>query len=154
MRIFIAAPYSSLCNKNYVLKTKYKIFFENLISDVTDMKCEYFLAHKRENWGKNYSSAEESTEIDFNIIKNSDLVIVIPGSPISGGVHVEVGWASAFKRKMILFLKKGENYSPMITGLSAICDVDYIYYEGDFTEDLYKKIIDNINKYREEKNEI
>lgn len=159
MRVFIAAPYSQLCDENYILKRKYKSFFVNLTSQLTDLGCKYFLAHEREKWGKNYSSAEESTLIDFNTIKDSDVVIVIPGSPISGGVHVEVGWASSFNRKMIMFLKKNCSYSPMILGLSAIADVDYYEYDDDLSNKLCDSIIDKVRKYkdkieRDEKNEL
>lgn len=150
MKVFFAIPYSQLCNEKYEVKKEYRIFLENLINETKKLRCDYFLAHERENWGKEYSSAEESTQIDFNTIKNSDLVCVIPGVPNSGGVHVEIGWASANKRKMRIFLKKDYSYSPMVTGIHKLTDAKYYYYDEDFGEDLLNSIIDCIKKELED----
>lgn len=150
MKVFFAIPYSQLCNEKYEVKKEYRIFLEKLVNETKRLGCDYFLAHERENWGKKYSSAEESTQIDFNTIKNSDLVCVIPGVPNSGGVHVEIGWASANKRKMIIFLKKDYHYSPMVTGIHKITNVQYHYYDEDFGEDLLNSIIDCIKKELED----
>ena len=99
MKIFFAIPYSQLCDENYEVKKEYRDFLEKLTSKTKEMGCDYFLAHEREKWGKQYNSAEESTVIDFETIKKSDMLCVIPGVPNSGGVHVEMGWASANKVK-------------------------------------------------------
>lgn len=150
MKVFFAIPYSQLCDEKYEVKKEYRIFLEKLINETKKIGCDYFLAHERENWGKEYSSAEESIQIDFNTIKNSDLVCVIPGVPNSGGVHVEIGWASANKRKMRIFLKKDYPYSPMVTGVHKLTDAKYYYYDEDFGEDLLNSMIDCIKKELED----
>ena len=147
MKVFLAMPYSQLCDKNYKLKSKYKKFFTKLTDELKKINCDYFLAHEREKWGKNYSSAEESTKIDFDTIKSVDLVCVIPGVPNSGGVHVEIGWASANKKKMKIFLKKDFPYSPMVTGIHCITETDYIYYNEDYSDELVDMIINEIKNY-------
>ena len=146
MKVFFAIPYSQLCDEKYEVKKEYRIFLERLINETKKVGCEYFLAHEREDWGKKYSSAEESTQIDFNTIKSSDLICIIPGVPNSGGVHVEVGWASANKKKIRIFLKKDYHYSPMITGIHKLTDTKYYYYDNDFDESLLNSIINCIKK--------
>lgn len=153
MKVFFAIPYSQLCDEKYEVKKEYREFLEKLIKKTKELGCDYFLAHERENWGKEYSSAEESTEIDFNTIINSDLVCVIPGVPHSGGVHVEIGWASSNGRKMKIFLKKDYNYSPMVTGLHKITDVEYFYYDNEFSPELYELMINCIISELRIKNE-
>lgn len=153
MKIFFAIPYSQLCNEKYEIKKVYRDFLEKLITETKKLGCDYFLAHERENWGKKYSSAEESTQIDFDTIKHSDLVIIIPGIPHSGGVHVEIGWASANKQKIRMFLKKDYFYSPMVTGIHTITDTKYYFYEDDFNENLLDLIIDCIKEEIEVENE-
>ena len=147
MKVFLAMPYSQLCDEKYEVKLEYKIFFTKLTSELKKIKCEYFLAHEREKWGKTYSSAEESTVIDFETIKNVDLVCVIPGVPNSGGVHVEIGWASANKKPLKIFLKKDYPYSPMVTGIHMLTSTDYIYYDVDYSEELVELIINEIKQY-------
>ena len=147
MKLFIAMPYSQLCDENYMLQEKYKIFCKNLTSKISSLGYDYFLAHEREKWGKEYISADESTIIDYNTIKNSDLIIVIPGIPNSGGVHVEIGWASSNKKKMNIFLKKRATYSPMVLGIHCLTDVNYYYYNEDYSNELIDLIIESINNY-------
>ena len=147
MKVFLAMPYSQLCDKNYEVKLEYKCFFTKLIEELKKINCEYFLAHEREKWGKNYSSAEESTLIDFETIKNVDLICVIPGVPHSGGVHVEIGWASANKKPLKIFLKKDYPYSPMVTGIHMLTSTDYIYYDNDYGDNLIEQIINEIKQY-------
>ena len=150
MKIFFAIPYSQLCDEKYEVKKEYREFLEKLIEETKKLGCDYFLAHKRENWGKEYSSAEESTQIDFETIIKSDLVCVMPGVPNSGGVHVEIGWASANKRKMRIFLKRDYPYSPMVTGIHKLTDVKYYYYDNDFGEDLLELMINCIKNELED----
>ena len=147
MKVFIAMPYSQLCDKNYEVKKKYRPFFTKLTNELKE-NCDYFLAHEREKWGKAYTSAEESTVIDFNTIKEVDLVCIIPGVPNSGGVHVEIGWASANKKKLKIFLKKDYPYSPMVTGVHCLTETDYIYYDEDYSDELVNSIISEIKKVK------
>lgn len=145
MKVFLAMPYTQLCDeKTNLLKENYKVFFERLLSSLEELGCEYFLAHKRENWGKDYCSDIESTQIDFDTIKSSDLVCIVPGVPHSGGVHVEIGWASANNKKLRLFLKKDYPYSPMVTGIKCLTDTKYYYYDDDFSDDLLNMIVESV----------
>ena len=148
MKVFLAMPYSQLCNENYEVKKEYKDFFVKLTSELKKINCEYFLAHERENWGKQYSSAKESTMIDFETIKNVDLVCIIPGVPNSGGVHVEIGWASANQKNLKIFLKKDYHYSPMVTGIYCLTNTDYIYYDTDYSDELIDLIIQEIKQFK------
>lgn len=150
MKVFLAMPYSQLCDpKKYVVKEEYQYFFKKLTNRLKEINCEYFLAHERENWGKKYTSAEESTIIDFETIKNVDLVCVIPGVPNSSGVHVEIGWASANKKKMRIYLKKDYKYSPMVTGIYCLTDTKYYYYNEDYSDELIELIIKTIKEEME-----
>lgn len=151
MKVFLAMPYSQLCDKvKYEVMAEYRGFFEKLTSNLRKNDIEYFLAHEREKWGKTYSSAEESTKIDFDTIKSVDLVCVIPGVPHSGGVHVEMGWASACGKQMKIFLKKDYPYSPMVTGIHCLTDAEYYYYEEDYSDELVSLITKCILEFKEE----
>ncbi len=148
MKVFLAMPYSQLCDSNYRVKEKYKNFFEKLTLSLKEINCDYFLAHEREKWGKAFTSNIESTKIDYETIKNVDLVCALPGVPVSGGVHVEIGWASANKKSMKIFLKKGYKYSPMVTGIHCITNADYIYYNEDYSDELIELILKEIKNYK------
>ena len=150
MFVFIAMPYSQLCDESYLLKSEYKDFCIKLTTKLKEIGCTYFLAHERENWGKEYSKDTESTEIDFNTISRCDLVCMIPGVPASGGVHVELGWASAAHKKINLFLQKDYFYSPMVTGIDVLTDARKYYYDSDYNEELVDIIIDSVKERMKE----
>lgn len=145
-KVFLACPYSQLCDEEYKMKERYVSFFKHLASVCNKNGWDYFLAAERESYGKDYSTPQESTLIDYETIREVDLVCAIPGNPISGGVHIELGWASALHKKIVLFLDKKYDYSPLITGLNAITQVLYYYYEESFSEELIKIISESLNK--------
>lgn len=146
MLVFLATPYSQLCDEEYKVKKEYKEFFEKLTKEIKKLGVDYFLAVERENYGKEYTSDKESTKIDFETIKKCDLMCVIPGVPASGGVHVELGWASANNKDIEIFLNENNNYSPMVTGLSEISNVQYNYYNKEYSNEVIELICKSIKK--------
>lgn len=130
MKVFISCPFTGLCDEEkYEIKDEYKDFFNNLISLLEERNCEYYLAIKRENWGIDHKGPEECTKSDYEGVKSSDILIVIPGNNISkgisGGVHVELGWASAMKKKLHILIEENFEYSPVLKGLSSLTDTTY-----------------------------
>ena len=87
--------------------------------------------------------AEECTMDDYREMKLSDYVIAFPGKPISGGVHIELGWASSMKKNILLMLDKEEKYSPLVQGLETLTNVQICYYKNLFDE----VVIDEIHSY-------
>ena len=146
MLVFLATPYSQLCDEEYKVKKEYKEFFEKLTKEIKKLGVDYFLAVERENYGKEYTSDKESTKIDFETIRKCDLMCVIPGVPASGGVHVELGWASANNKDIEIFLNENNNYSPMVTGLSEISNVQYNYYNKEYSNEVIELICKSIKK--------
>lgn len=146
MLVFLVTPYSQLCDEEYKVKKEYKEFFEKLTKEIKKLGVDYFLAVERENYGKEYTSDKESTKIDFETIKKCDLMCVIPGVPASGGVHVELGWASANNKDIEIFLNENNNYSPMVTGLSEISNVQYNYYNKEYSNEVIELICRSIKK--------
>lgn len=130
MRVFISCPFTGLCDEEkYEIKEEYKDFFNKLTETLENMSCEYYLAIKRENWGIDHKGPEECTKSDFEGVKNSDFLVVIPGNSISkgisGGVHVELGWASALDKKMHIIIEDDYQYSPVLMGLNVLSPTEY-----------------------------
>ncbi len=148
MKVFISCPFSGLCNDNkYEIKDKYKTFFLNLISMIENKGHECYLAIREEQWGEYYKNPQESTMRDYNALKDSDFLIVIPGNNtsngISGGVHIELGWASALNKKTHILVEEDFPYSPVLLGLDALTPT-YYHKCNHFLDDAMLNCIENI----------
>lgn len=144
MRVFISCPFTGLCEtENYVVKKEYQGFFEKLMDGITNRGHEYYLAIKRENWGIDHKGPDECTMSDYEGVKDSDLLIVIPGNPISGGVHIELGWASALRKDIHILLENNFTYSPVVMGLKSLTNTKY-YNDCRFPDESILDTIFNI----------
>lgn len=151
MKIFISCPFTGLCDETkYEVKDEYKDFFNKLIKNIEQRNCKYYLAIKRENWGIEHKGPEECTKSDFEGVKSSDVLIVIPGNKkskgISGGVHVELGWASALNKKMHILVEDNFVYSPVLMGLNILSPTQYHKCNGFLDDEMLDKIIKIIDE--------
>ncbi len=146
---FLAFPFSIFCEDDSdILSNEAKKFFKELTSLFKNNNISYYSAQEREKWGKNYNTEQESTKYDFEAMKMSDTVICVPGNPYSGGTHIELGWASALKKKIILLLERDVYYSPLVRGVAYMTNVE-IYYYSDFYQDIILIIENIVNKQYE-----
>jgi len=68
----------------------------------------------------------ECTRIDYKEIAACDVFVAFPGAPASPGTHIEIGWASAWNKPIVLLLDEGAEYAFLVRGLSAVADVQMI----------------------------
>ncbi len=94
-------------------------------------------------------TADECTLDDFKEMNESDVILAFPGNPISGGVHIELGWASALHKKIYIFLEKTANYSPLITGLKTVTDVELVEITEDFSVNSMIDLVEKVIRERE-----
>ena len=146
MKIFFASPFSQFCEEDSDIILENRWFFEKIIKFFKENNLDYFCSQEREEWGEKYISPSESIIADTKAISECDLFLAIPGNPISGGVHVEIGWASNQKKKMIVFLDKNLEYSPMIMGLKELTECEFVYYEDLISDNTINLIINKIKE--------
>ncbi|EAU64711.1 putative (deoxy)cytidine deoxyribosyltransferase [Stigmatella aurantiaca DW4/3-1] len=103
--------------------------FQGLIHFFEQRGLRVFNAHRRELWGREFMKPEECTRLDFEEIQSSDAFVAFPGAPASPGTHVELGWASAMRKPVILLLEEGKEYAFLVRGLHTVTDVTSIYYK-------------------------
>lgn len=143
-KIFLAAPFKGLVDsKTMSMEESKKNEILNLINFLENRGYSVHNAHKREGWGKDFMTPEQCTSVDYEEIKKCDLFIAFPGIPASPGTHIEIGWASAFNKKIIFLLEdKRENYAFLVQGLYKIANVTYIvYHTSDEYYNELKKIL-------------
>ena len=128
--VFLAAPFHGYLDAEGQKMVPDKItMIQNLLAFLRAKGFVAQSAHEREAWGEDWYGPEVCTPLDIETIRVSDLVIAIPGPPLSGGVHVELGWASCLGRRIVLLLEKDHTYSNLVMGLGELTDVRYIIYD-------------------------
>lgn len=143
-KVFLAGPFKSLVDpKTGMMANHEKQKLLNLISFFEERGFSVHNAHKREGWGKDFMTPEECTAIDFKEISTCDLFVAFPGSPASPGTHIEIGWASALNKPIILLLEEGKDYAFLIKGLDAVANVISIRYqkEDDYLREIEKQYL-------------
>jgi nucleoside 2-deoxyribosyltransferase len=85
---------------------------------------DVFLAHEREQWGGDVYAPERCTPLDWAELRRADVVVAFPRK--SGGVHVELGWASALSKPIVIVLEPAGGDSPLVTGLGMVTRVELI----------------------------
>jgi len=138
MRIFLGAPFS-----NHLKETKFdselRNTIESIIFSLKEKGHDVRSAHVREKFGEQLMTPDVCTPLDFKEIQDCDLFIAIPSNPPSGGVHIELGWASAINKEILMCIHNGGIYSPLIHGLEKVSSVKNIHF------DTYPELVEKIN---------
>ena len=142
-KIFIACPISKYIDKDEFTNNNFKFFIEKLYNICQKYVPEVFLALKREEYGKKLMK-DTCTELDFEEMKTTDLLIAIPED--SKGTAVELGWASSMKIKTIIILDRSQRYTPLISGLNNITKTEIVWYDKEINEDVLIEVEKLIQK--------
>lgn len=123
-RVFLAAPFKALIDERTgEMQSSFKRVLTDLIDFVETRGYHVHSAHRREAWGRQMMTAEECTRIDFDEIAACDVFVALPGSPASPGTHIEIGWASALGKRIVLLLEEGKEYAYLVQGLHTVANV-------------------------------
>jgi len=153
-RVFLATPITPLL----ISPTQFDpVAAESIVSITESLRLgagfEVFCAIEREKFGKELMDAKTCTPIDLDGMREADVVVAFPDS--SYGVHVELGWASALGKPIMLLMHKRVFYrSPLVEGLPTVTKAETIWYESDhvlpskltWKKDIEAKVIDFINR--------
>ncbi|WP_373142106.1 nucleoside 2-deoxyribosyltransferase [Mycobacterium marinum] len=122
MKVFVAAPFGRYLGRDGEFDTRFRRHLEEFYARLTDAGLEYFSAQVNENWGASPLSPAECVPIDYDELLSSDAVVALLGTPPSLGVAIELGWASALG-KPIIVVGTATDASSMIAGLGRVADV-------------------------------
>lgn len=129
-KVFIGGPIQYALQHSHFNIAVRKIL-EKVLSEVEAAGFQVFSAHRYERYGE-LDMAGMETEVcrrDYNWMRNCDIFIaVLPALddqsvPVrTDGTCVELGWASALGKKMIIIRSPSVQYSHLVEGLGAIND--------------------------------
>ena len=137
MRLFLAAPFTGKINcAKGEIEIGYRTWLASIADRLRQAGHEVVCAHEREAWGADLDAPEDAVSLDFQEIDASDAVVAYVGEPPSPGVQLELGYASARRKPIVLFYRR-DSYPPYLTqGISAVTEVvqfsfDHEDYAGE-----------------------
>lgn len=117
--IFFACPISEHIDRvTSRLQPDYERFIRAVHALLRGAGGEVFLALERERWGEAIMPAEVCAPLDFAEMQRCDVVVAYPGR--SCGVAVELGWASALGKPIVLLVDATATASPLVRGIGAL----------------------------------
>ena len=129
-KAFLGAPFADYVNPDTSrLYDDKQVMLTRLIGYLEQKGYVVENSHVREDWGTAWMPPEVCTPLDYEQIKRADVFVALPGNPPSGGVHIELGWASALDTWVVMLLEEGKNYSNLVLGLGKVGRVDYVHYK-------------------------
>jgi len=130
MHIFFATPFTgNIAPQNGRVRRDFEMLVKRVLDSLRAMGHTVFLALEREEWGEALMPPEICSALDYREMRQCDVVVAIPGNPASGGVHVELGWASNMRKPIILLLGEDGQYSPLVHGLPMITNTIKLFYK-------------------------
>lgn len=129
MNIFFAAPFTDRIEPaTQLIEESYRKWLESLIVDLTAMGYSITSAHIREHWGEKLESPRLAIQNDFDSISNCDLIVAYLGNPPSPGVQMELGFAVALKKPVIIIREHNSPVPYLVRGLGKMTDATEICF--------------------------
>jgi nucleoside 2-deoxyribosyltransferase len=132
--VFVGGPIQYAICDNGIFRNDLKEVIENILEDLNTNNYKVLSAHRYENYGE-MDMANLQLEVckrDFEWMNLCDIFIAVmllgeDGKPLrTDGTCVELGWAAALGKKIIIIYAKNATYSHLIYGLYGVASVHYL----------------------------
>jgi nucleoside 2-deoxyribosyltransferase len=135
VRVFLAAPSLRLTGPadgvfSLALRGRINAGREALL----DAGVSVFSTHHDDVWATRGVGIGMRVPSAFRAMQSADLAIAYVGSPLSAGVGMELGWATALRKPVVLLVDKAVAHSPMISTLEEVSPVLPLEFDTTWTD--------------------
>ncbi len=126
--VYLAARFTSAL-KEQTFDNDYKEKLLKIIDHLRQAGFKVNSAHLKEDFGNIKIQAADLVNRDLDDIMHCDYFIALLDENFSGGVHIEIGWASILKKPVLILLPMSmseKEVSPVIFGLNnlTLCTIN------------------------------
>jgi Nucleoside 2-deoxyribosyltransferase len=121
LKIFLSAPMTQYLISD--ASSEFDLFRNHwslIASALEHSGHEVFSAHKREAWGDDLATPEAALKADVSDLLASELIIAYIGNPPSPGVQMELGYAIATHKRILVFTENQPNEPYLVRGLTGL----------------------------------
>ncbi|MFC5909665.1 hypothetical protein [Streptacidiphilus monticola] len=124
LRVFLAAPSLRLTGPadgvfSLALRGRVTAMREALL----DAGVSVFSAHHDDVWVTRGMGTGTRVPSAFRAMQSADLAFAYIGSPLSAGVGMELGWATALRKPVVLLVDQAVSHAPIIQTLEEVSPV-------------------------------
>jgi nucleoside 2-deoxyribosyltransferase len=127
VRLFLSAPFTQYVTTSDSSELEsFRVKWSGLIHALEGSGHEVLSAHRRESWGTRLDPPAVALAADLEGLRACDLVIAYSGDPPSPGVQLELGYAVAIERPILVFTERGHQEPYLLRGLPAVSEAEVI----------------------------
>jgi nucleoside 2-deoxyribosyltransferase len=131
VKVFLSAPLTQYVNaKNHKKLDGFRAHWGHIADALERSGHQVFSAHRRESWGAKLDTPESALKADVAGLHESELVIAYIGNPPSPGVQLELGYAIAGHKQMLVFIDHAQDEPYLVKGLGSLPHSEVIEIEG------------------------
>lgn len=150
-KVFIACPITKYLDGNNFINEDFEYFINNITENLKKSDFTVFLALEREEFGNKRMEDDVCTYLDYQEMLSTDYLLALPED--SQGVAVEIGWASAHNKKIVLFQNTEIKNSPLINAINTVatdCEIFKLPHEmtpAEKVDFVTKSFYDSLEKF-------
>jgi nucleoside 2-deoxyribosyltransferase len=140
-KVFLSARLTKAIKKDGIFDPGTRQAVSAVVNRLKEKGLTVFSAHLVEDFGQTKVEPEEFAPRDFKEICEADSVVVLFDEPISAGTCIEIGWATALQKPVVVFSPEVfyiATEAPMLLGLRQISKVRIERYKD--VESLLAKV--------------
>ena len=157
--VFVGGPIQYAIDQRGIFHAPIRYAIELVISGLANLGCQILSAHQHEGFGEMDVSGkfQEVCARDFQWMQQCDIfVAVLPldetGTVVhSAGTSVELGWASAIGKPIVLICDPAPVYSHLVIGLGAVSEVVKIDINRPDLARALCEVVANLVRYEHER---
>lgn len=130
MRLFLSAPLTQYVAQGAPGSTPFRSEWDATLDALEASGHEVFSAHRREAWGAKLDPPAAALAADLGGLQWSEMVIAYVGSPPSPGVQLELGYALALRRRLLVFIDNRQREPYLVRGLPAVGESELVEIAG------------------------
>jgi nucleoside 2-deoxyribosyltransferase len=117
MKVFLSVSYSSQVDEAGRVLPTYRKELEAAIKEFETVNHYVYCAPREDNWTLNDTSPAEAFNVDMRAVEGCDLFIAFIGNRISAGIQMEIGYALAKGKRVVLALPTTDKLGYVNQGL-------------------------------------
>jgi hypothetical protein len=120
IKVFLSAPLTQyVLDENPSSLDNFRGHWGRIAKALERNGHDVFSAHQREAWGADLDSPESALKADVAGLLASELIIAYVGNPASPGVQMELGYAIATHKQVLVFIDYDQTEPYLVRGLEA-----------------------------------